>query len=340
MLTTSTHDTKHGEDARARLAALSLVPEEWTAKVGCWSRMLRARRGDVEGTTALARNDEYLFFQNLIATWPAELTLPKPLDTAALKAYSDRLQAAMIKSVREARIRSNWISPDGAYENAIKEYVREALDSLHCHAFFEDFLPFQQLIAQMGVRNSLVQQLLKITSPGVADFYQGSELWDLNLPDPDNRHPVDFELRRALLQKLCERSGQDGQPLFAYLLKNWHDGAIKLAVLSTLLAFRRNNSFLFDNGAYEPLALSQGGAGRACAFLRIAEQQVCLVVASLDARLDSVKVTNLAIPMGCQAHISRWKEQITQKTVCSENGTLKSSDLWATLPIALLTPEK
>jgi (1->4)-alpha-D-glucan 1-alpha-D-glucosylmutase len=338
MLTTSTHDTKRGEDARARLAALSLVPDEWTAKVAGWSRILRARRGDVEGTAPPARNDEYLFFQYLIASWPAELTLPIPLEPRALEAYSERLQGAMIKAIREARIRSNWISPDATYEGAIKDFVHDALDPMRATTFFENFLPFQEIIAQMGVRNSLVQLLLKMTSPGVADLYQGSELWDLNLPDPDNRRPVDFESRKSLLQRGRSDSSEDRQSRFSYLLTNWHDGAVKLAVLTSLLAFRRDHTSLFDSGAYEPLSPSEGSGDRIFAFLRIADEQACLVMASLDARRESTNTLNLTIPLGSRSHVSQWKDQITGKTVRSQNGMLKSSEVLMTLPIALLTP--
>ena len=143
LLATATHDTKHGEDARARLAAVALVADEWTTKVTSWSRILRARRGDVEGTAPPARNDEYLFFQNLIATWPAELTLPRVLDDEILGWYAERLQAAMIKAIREARVRSNWISPDEKYELAVSEYIRDALNRERSEAFFENFLPFR-----------------------------------------------------------------------------------------------------------------------------------------------------------------------------------------------------
>jgi (1->4)-alpha-D-glucan 1-alpha-D-glucosylmutase len=171
LLATSTHDTKRGEDARARLAALSLVPEEWAAKVTSWSRILRARRGDVEGTAPPARNDEYLFFQNLVASWPAELSPPLVLEAKKLAEYTERLQGAMTKSLREARVRSNWISPDTAYENAVKEFIGDALNPEVSGTFLENFLPFQDHIARMGVHNSLVQLVLKITSPGVPDFY-------------------------------------------------------------------------------------------------------------------------------------------------------------------------
>lgn len=224
MLATSTHDVKHGEDARARLAALSLVPDEWVAKVGAWSRILRARREDVEGTAPPARNDEYLFFQNLIATWPAELTLPRGLDAAALGRYAERLQGAMIKSVREARVRSNWISPNTTYENAMTKFVKDALNPAVAQTFLEVFLPFQQEIAEMGVRNSLVQVFLKITLPGVADFYQGSDLWNLSLPDPDNRRTVDFGAQREMLRRLHDSGGKDRRTFLGELMRDWHDG--------------------------------------------------------------------------------------------------------------------
>lgn len=340
MLATSTHDTKRGEDARARLAALSLVPEEWIAKVTSWSRILRARRGDVEGTAPPARNDEYLFFQNLIATWPPELTLPKPVELLSLKGYSNRLQVAMIKSLREARVCSNWISPDTDYENAVTEYVRDALDLERSGAFFENFLPFQQSIAQMGVHNSLVQLLLKITSPGIPDFYQGSELWDLSLPDPDNRRLIDFELRQSLLQKLHGHSGNDRVTFLSCLLRNWHNGAIKLVVLSTLLAFRRDHSALFGEGTYEPLVIGEQTGERICAYLRVAGQKVCMAAASLDARLQPMNLVDLRIPLGSQSHIPRWKDEITQKAVQSQDGTINCSDIFATLPIALFIPSE
>jgi len=340
MLATSTHDTKRGEDARARLAALSLVPEEWIAKVSSWSRILRARRGDLEGTAPPTRNDEYLFFQYLIASWPAELTLPNPLEKSLLETYSERLQGAMTKSLREGRIRSNWVSPDTAYESAVNAFVCDALNPDHSASFFENFLPFQQQVAQMGVHNSLVQLLLKITSPGVADFYQGSELWDLNLPDPDNRRPVDFQLRRRLLQKLREPSGTDRPDLLGSLLKNWHDGSIKLAVLSTLLGFRQSNSSLFVEGKYEPLTPPRGFEDSICAFFRTSDQNFCLVVASLDARLQLSNFRDARIFVGAQGNVVRWRDLLTDKIISSDNGTLNLSDVFATLPIALLAPGK
>ncbi len=337
MLATSTHDTKRGEDARARLAALSLVPEEWTARVSSWSRILRARRGDVEGTAPPSRNDEYLLFQYLVATWPAELTLPHSLDRSLLDSYCTRLQGAMTKSLREARVRSNWTSPDVDYESLVSEFVSEALNPERSATFLDNFRTFQQQIAQMGVHNSLVQVLLKIASPGVADFYQGSELWDLSLPDPDNRRLVDFGLRSALLKDFRE-STVDRTRLLGQLLGNWHDGAIKVAVLSTLLGFRQLNSSLFEEGQYQPLAPPVGFEEAVCAFWRTLDQNACLAIASLDARLTTSNFADvrLSVPVDFQA--SRWRDLFTEKSIPIRDGGFRLTDVFESLPVALLIP--
>jgi (1->4)-alpha-D-glucan 1-alpha-D-glucosylmutase len=334
MLATSTHDVKHGEDARARLAALSLIPEEWVAKVSAWTRILRARRGDVEGTAPPARNDEYLFFQNLIATWPAELTLPRNLEPTQLAQYSERLQAAMIKSVREARVHSNWISPDAAYESAVTEFVRSALDPAIGQTFLENFLPFQRDVAELGVHNSLAQVLLKITSPGVADFYQGSDLWDLNLPDPDNRRPVNFDTRRELLSQIKDVR-QERVPSLYTMLKNWHDGRIKLILIQTLLRFRCKHSGLFETGSYEPLQ-APGDSSGLCAFRRSAERETCVVLASLDARRKPVEYSQESISVGDDA--AGWRDVITERIVAANQGKVNLAEAFAVLPIALLCP--
>ncbi|MGB9471772.1 MAG: malto-oligosyltrehalose synthase [Candidatus Acidiferrum sp.] len=340
MLATSTHDVKHGEDARARLAALSLVPDEWVAKVGAWSRILRARRGDVEGTAPPARNDEYLFFQNLIATWPAELTLPRGLNEAALGRYAERLQGAMIKSVREARVRSNWISPNTAYENAMTEFVKDALNPEVAQTFLEAFLPFQQQIAEMGVRNSLVQVLLKITSPGVADFYQGSDLWNLSLPDPDNRRTVDFGARRKMLRGLRDSGGKDRRTFLGELLRDWHDGAIKLELIRTLLAYRRENSEVFERGDYEALQTSDEGGARVCAFLRRTEGGRFLAIASLDARVAAGDFPRGRLGLGSQGSVTtRWMDVVAERTIRGDGEGVDLGDVFSVVPVALLVPE-
>jgi (1->4)-alpha-D-glucan 1-alpha-D-glucosylmutase len=339
LLTTSTHDTKRGEDARARLAALSLVPEEWVSKVPGWSRILRARRGDVQGTGPPARNDEYLFFQNLIATWPAELTQPCPLDPAILMQYTQRLQESMNKSVREARVRSNWISPHAQYEDAVSEFIRDALNPKISGTFLENFLPFQQRIAQMGVHNSLVQLALKITSPGIPDFYQGSELWDLSLGDPDNRRPVDFASRTRLLDR-CQGLSEDSASALPGLLRDWHDSAIKLTLLNTLLKFRRKHFLLFERGMYEPVTCQEVDEQRVCAYLRTSAEDACLVAASLDARLKPVDFESVSIGIAAQASVLHWRDVITERIVVPQAGTLNLAEVFATLPVAVLVPAR
>jgi (1->4)-alpha-D-glucan 1-alpha-D-glucosylmutase len=338
LLATATHDTKHGEDARARLGAVSLVAEEWTTKVTSWSRILRARRGDVEGTAPPARNDEYLFFQNLIATWPAELTLPRVLDDEILDWYVERVQAAMIKAIREARVRSNWILPDEKYELAVSEYIRDALNRERSEAFFENFLPFQQRVAQMGVHNSLVQLALKITSPGVGDFYQGGELWDLSFADPDNRRPVDFGKRCRLLREIEGQQAANRAEQFAEYFQNWHDGRVKLALSTTLLRFRRENAELFASGAYEPLRVGDGNEESLCAYLRSAGQEVCLVVAALDGRLQAKDYRECKIDLGARAAAARWRNVVTGVSLYAVSDFLPVEEILSDLPVAVLSP--
>jgi (1->4)-alpha-D-glucan 1-alpha-D-glucosylmutase len=172
----------------------------------------------------------------------------------------------------------------------------------------------------------------------VADFYQGSELWDLNLPDPDNRRPVDFALRGTLLQSFRERSIGDRANLFSSLFRHWHDGTIKLAVLSTLLAFRRSNSLLFEEGQYEPLPPPMGFEEGVCAFFRTSEQEAYLAVASLDARLQPSNFKGVNLSLGARSQVLGWKDLFTEKVIPSRNGSLELVEVFESLPIALLVP--
>src|SRR5262249_6326734 len=183
MLATSTHDTKRGEDARARLAVLPEMPQEWARQVSAWSRILRARHGDIEALAPPNRNDEYLFYQLLVASWPVELTCSGELNRDVLQRYAERIKAAMTKSIRDAQLDFTWAMPNLAYEGAVLNFVESALNPEESRGFFSTFLPFVAQIARLGVHNSLVQTTLKLTAPGVPDIYQGAELWDLNLTD-------------------------------------------------------------------------------------------------------------------------------------------------------------
>ena len=280
MLGTSTHDTKRGEDARARLAVLSEMPEEWARQVQAWSRILRARRGDVEGTAPPDRNDEYLFYQLLLGAWPADLTGVEDPDPEKLRSFAERVEGAMVKSMREAKLRSTWASPNTAYEEAMLGFVRDALDVSRPNAFLSAFLPFQERIARLGVRNSLVQTVLKLTLPGMPDIYQGAELWDLSLVDPDNRRPVDYGTRIELLEQIAALLEQNRRTAILDMLEDWRDGRVKLAVIATLLAYRRDHPKLFAQGGYEPLIATGSRADQICAFARCHEEDALVVAAA------------------------------------------------------------
>jgi (1->4)-alpha-D-glucan 1-alpha-D-glucosylmutase len=334
MLNTSTHDTKRGEDARARLAVLSEIPEEWSRHVTTWSRILRARRADVEGTGPPARADEYLFYQLLIATWPVELSGADSLDADALARYADRMKAAMTKSMREARVRSSWASPNVEYEGAVLDFVTGALDSAKSHAFLASFLPFQKKVAKFGVLNSLVQTALKLTVPGLPDIYQGSELWELSLVDPDNRRPVDYAARMRLLQELDERS----QPCLCELLARWETGAIKLLLTSRILKLRAAKPALFQRGEYEPLPASGAQADLVCAFARRKDSDSVVVITSRFPSRHGEGWREIAISTGCDAEVTEFRELLSGRKIAAVRGVLPVAGILADLPVAILVP--
>jgi (1->4)-alpha-D-glucan 1-alpha-D-glucosylmutase len=338
LLATSTHDTKHSEDARARLAALSLLPEEWSSRVAGWSKILRARRGDVEFTAPPSRNDEYLLFQNLVATWPAELTGSSSVQQSAVDAYAERLIAATVKSVREARVHSNWTAPDEAYEHAITEFIRDTLNLERSEAFFASFLPFQKRIAVLGVRNSLVQTVLKLTCPGVPDFYQGCELWDLSLVDPDNRRTVDYSSHRQLLARIKEQSQSRKCELVHELLQHWQDGSIKLFVTNALLTYRKSHSELFEKGAYQPLTPEGFAADKLCAFRRHEGSAELLTVVSTDARLDAASFHDTKLPIHESVGRTAWCDLFTGRVIRLEDGCLPLREVFSELPVAVFAP--
>jgi (1->4)-alpha-D-glucan 1-alpha-D-glucosylmutase len=325
MLATSTHDTKRGEDARARLHVLAEIPAEWERAVTAWSRILRARRADVEGIAPPDRNDEYLLYQLLLAAWPAEWTsLPS---AEALAGFAARIEAAMIKSIREAKVHSNWNAPSAPYEEEVAGFIEDALDIARPNAFLESFLPFQAEVARRGVAKSLGQTLLKLTLPGVPDIYQGAELWDLSLVDPDNRRPVDYAERQRLAEAVRERLKDDPDTLFK-LGRHWQDGAIKLAVIELVLALRKAEPELFAQGAYVPL---ESDGDQAFGFLR---QRGETTIAVAVARLADHGGGGLKLPEGQTK--SHWRDVFSGRPITSVDGFLAAEVLFDGLPIALL----
>ena len=340
MLGTSTHDTKRGEDTRARLAVLSECPEEWARQVEVWSRILRARGGDVEGTAPPDRNDEYMLYQLLVGTWPVELLGGAGLDPEALASYAERLKGALTKSMREAKVHSTWAAPDAAYEAAMLGFVDLAFDLGRSGSFLDAFRPFVEGIARLGAHNTLVQTVLKLTVPGMPDIYQGTELWDLSLVDPDNRRPVQYGLRMRLLEEVEAALDADRGEAMPRFFQDWRDGRFKLAALATLLGLRREQPALFAEGAYEPVAAQGPQADQACAFLRSHGDAAMLVAtARFPSRFQAEgfgRGTMLALPKVPQA--TRWRDVLTGREVRAEDGAFAASAVFAALPAAVLLP--
>ncbi len=343
MLGTSTHDTKRGEDVRARLAVLSEMPEEWRRQLVMWSRILRARLGDVAVDAPPDRNDEYLFYQLLLGAWPAELTDVAEPDADAVRVFGERLEGAMVKSMREAKRHSTWDAPNTVYEEATLGLVRAALDVSRPNAFLDAFLPFQSAVSRLGVSNSLVQTALKLTLPGMPDLYQGTELWDLSLVDPDNRRPVDYLLRDGFLCEIVEWLERDRRGAMRDMLENWRDGRCKLALTATLLAERRVHPALFAEGGYEALAVTGERSDCVCAFARSNNTRGLIVVASrFPARLAAEggwEGTEIARPRSVDA-ISRWRDLLTGSPVqWAGESALPVRAVLGDWPVAVLVPD-
>ena len=333
MLSTSTHDTKRGEDARARLAVLSECADEWTRGVRNWSRILRAPS---VGTSMPPpdRNEEYFFYQHLLGSWPPELSIEAP-DVAAFDAFRKRVEGAMIKAMREAKINTTWASPNSEYEAAVLDFVATALNVSRKNYFLEAFAPFLEKVATAGARNSLVQTLLKLTLPGVPDIYQGGELWDFSFVDPDNRRRVDYDIRRIRLEELSRRPDVQSSGDLLNLTTNWRDGRCKLFLISTLLRLRGEFRELFLYGSYEPLTVSGEGSDRICAYLRRHESQA-IIVAILRYPLSCEEHSGAMVDLPSGISSRKWINLFTGGEVTITKDFLVTVDLFAGFPGALL----
>ncbi len=264
MLATSTHDTKRSEDVRARIAVLSELPDLWKQRLSRWTQLNRSKRRQVDDGSAPDREDEYLLYQTLAGLWSPEQ------DAAAL---IERLQAYMVKAGREAKRSTSWINPNPAYEAAVGEFVAQLLGNPDRNAFLHDFSSLATIVAFFGRINSLVTTVLKITSPGVPDFYQGTELPVFTLVDPDNRLPVNFDAAAAQLEALAQIKGG-----VAALLDDATGARGKLYVTSKLLQLRAADPQLFASGAYQPLQVEGAKKDHVFAFARTCEGRSCVVV--------------------------------------------------------------
>jgi (1->4)-alpha-D-glucan 1-alpha-D-glucosylmutase len=292
LITTATHDTKRGEDTRQRINVLSEIPREWAERVRAWARMNKKKKTVIDGVEAPERNEEYLLYQTLVGAWPSE-----PMDERGRDTFIGRIRDYLLKASREAKVNTSWINPNGKYEEALVSFVDALLTPADGNRFLSDFLPFQQMISHYGMFNSLSQTLLKICAPGVPDFYQGTELWDFSLVDPDNRRPVDFERRARILEELKRKEREmTGTALAWELTQNAVNGRIKLYVIQKALVHRRDNRELYGQGEYLPLALKGSKAGHVCAFAR--RKNGMLTITAVPRFLTRLISGNGAVPFG------------------------------------------
>jgi (1->4)-alpha-D-glucan 1-alpha-D-glucosylmutase len=348
MIATATHDTKRSEDVKARLDVLSEIPHEWRESVIRWGRMNIRKKSLTDGQGVPDRNEEYLLYQTLVGVWPID-----PMSEAEYEIFKARIREYMLKAVREAKVNTSWISPNLPYEENVMKFIDALLSPSSSNYFLVDFETFQKRISTFGMLNSLSQTLLKITCPGIPDFYQGTELWDLSLVDPDNRRPVNFEIRSkrlAELKKRVEKTRSSLPDLARDLVKEWRDGSIKLYVTLKALHFRRENHLLFQEGSYVPLVGSGDLKEHMCAFARRRGEEVVLVaVPRFLTRLvnhpdempfgESVwDDTSVLIPAEIPGKIFRniFTGQKLQRIENSGEGGLPLREVFSNFPVAML----
>ncbi|HEY1326124.1 MAG TPA: malto-oligosyltrehalose synthase [Casimicrobiaceae bacterium] len=337
MLATATHDTKRGEDVRTRIDVLSEIPAVWRLALRRWRQLNRRHRSTVDGVPAPSRNDEYLLYQTLLGAWP-----PGSVDDAALDAFRERIQAYVLKAVREAKVHTSWVNPYAPYEQALARFVDGLLGRREANRFLQDFLPLAARIARHGCVNSLAQTLVKLTSPGVPDFYQGTELWQLALVDPDNRRPVDYALRERMLDEVREADP-------AALLESWPTGRVKLWLIARVLALRRERAAWFERAGYVPIATAGTHASRVVAYARSREGRLLVVV--VPRLWTALSGESAQWPLGASwsdtclllPDAARdWRNVLTGALVSARaeaNGTrMMLADALAAFPVALVEP--
>jgi (1->4)-alpha-D-glucan 1-alpha-D-glucosylmutase len=343
MNASSTHDTKRAEDARARIAVLSEVPPEWQKRLTQWASLNEKHKASRNGTAVPDRNEEYFLYQTLVGMWP--------LQEEEIPGVLERLQSYAVKATREAMVHTRWTRPNLAHEEGLTKFVASILNEKENGDFLEDFRGFHRRLSFYGMLNSLSQTLLKITAPGVPDFYQGSELWDLRLVDPDNRGTIDFGRRIELLQTIQQDTPQGDAGLVADIYRNWADGRIKLYLIWKALQLRQKFAGLFTGGDFVPAEVSGVRAAHVTAFFRVGKEGAALVIApkwlaasgmekDAHAREDFWAGTRIALPSNLPPS---WRSAFTGAMVKSESlesrqGIAMSAAV-GDFPVALLFSE-
>ncbi|MGC1786778.1 MAG: malto-oligosyltrehalose synthase [Terriglobales bacterium] len=348
MLTTSTHDSKRSEDVRARIDVLSEISAPWRLRVRDWRRYNRSHKGLINNRPAPSPDDEYLLYQTLVGAWPSEL-LSEKYSENDWKPFCDRIEAYMLKAIREAKQNTSWINRNTEYETAVSSFVKALLTPNAKNRFLNDFIPFQRRVSRMGLWNSLSQTLLKLTCPGVPDTYQGNELWDFSLVDPDNRRPVDYIRRQQMLESVRKQASVSDAASMSRLLATPEDGQLKLYLTWKALRLRQQQTEVFQQGEYLPLGVTGERSNHVVAFCRKSESVSVLVIVprlvaallgnqSLGNDRDSPPIgpdiwgdTQVMLPCGCR---ERYQNVLTG-AVLDVEAQVSVSSVLADCPVAL-----
>jgi (1->4)-alpha-D-glucan 1-alpha-D-glucosylmutase len=333
LLATSTHDTKRSEDVRARIVAISEFPELWRRSLQRWRVANRRWKRTINDAEAPDANEEHLLYQTLLGTWP--MRVEGEPEAAATPEYIERIQVYMAKALHEAKINTSWIQPNEEWDAAMRDFVAKILDPSSRNKFLPVFVPVANEIARLGAVNSLTQTLVKLTSPGVPDIYQGNEIWDYSLVDPDNRRPVDYKRRRKMLESLATANLQD-------LVRTWPDGRIKMFLILRVLQFRREHVELFQRGAYLPVTPSGTFAECCVSFARqLADQWIAVIAPRLSSRVgfppiaESWQDTTVEFPETLSLKDAH--DLFTCRPVPMQERQVKLADALSILPFAAIT---
>jgi (1->4)-alpha-D-glucan 1-alpha-D-glucosylmutase len=330
LLATSTHDSKRSEDVRARMLAISEIPPLWGRSLQKWRTTNRRFKKQIDDAEAPDAGEEYLLYQTLLGTWPVDLD-GAPVPSVGPK-FIARIQRYMAKALKEAKLNTSWIQPNENWDDAMQEFVARILEAGPRNKFLPAFLPVAAEIARLGAINSLAQTAIKLTAPGVPDIYQGTEIWDDSLVDPDNRRPIDYARRREMLTQIENVPANE-------LMQCWPDGRIKMRLTQRLLHLRRENPELFREGIYEPINF--GGAFADCAIgfvRRHRDRAIIVIVPRLSSRVgfppigDRWQDTHVVLPAGK----SNLRDVFSDRKVRVENSQLRLAVAMSQLPFAVL----
>jgi (1->4)-alpha-D-glucan 1-alpha-D-glucosylmutase len=333
LLATSTHDTKRSEDVRARMVAISEIPELWRRSLQRWRTANRRWKKMVNEAEAPDPDEEYLLYQTLLGTWPIAANGAPEQNVGA--EYIQRIQAYMTKALNEAKLNTSWIQPNEEWLATTRDFVAKVLDPTPKNKFLPAFLPVAEEIARLGAINSLAQTLLKLTSPGVPDIYQGNETWDFSLVDPDNRRPVDYKVRAEMLSCLSTKSPEE-------LLQNWPDGRIKVFLTQRALRFRNEQVELFRSGNYLPLRTIGACADSCLCFARQLDQgSIIVIVPRLSSRIGFPPIgehwRDTVVELPENLPLQRGREIFSERELSIQNRQIRVSGAMSILPFAIIT---